>query len=424
MTVEDVRKDIPLTSKYIYADNGATTPVPIPVVDAIKGYFVDYCSNVERGAYAIAARASEEWDQAREDVAHLLMKCKTDEMIFTRNLTECSGIVAHSLQEPILDMDANGNFGAGDPLVDWKPGDRILISDMEHHSNIMPWIRLAHRVSAKVEAVESSEIGLLTPEAFAEKMDKNVRFAAFQHVSNALGTIHPVKDIIKVMKEVNPDLLVYVDGSQGPGHMPVDVRDINADFYGFSGHKGCLGPQGSGGLFIKEEVMSKTDPLLLGGGTMMDVTYSNYKLRTDSISKRFAAGTPSIAIDIGLGRAAVYSAKQIGLERIEEREKMLSNLLVEQLDGVEGLEVYGPRADEHRGGVVTFNVEGWNSMDVALLLEEEHNILTRSGTHCCIPLMRKMGVHDKYGGNVRASFHFFNTEEEVKTIADALKEMV
>jgi cysteine desulfurase/selenocysteine lyase len=423
LSVEDVRNDIPLCKKYIYVDNGATTPVPQPIVDAMCEYYEDYCTNIDRGAYSIAEKATFKYENARRNAAEILMNCKMEEFVFTRNLTQCSSIVAYGLEHPLLDT-RDGVFGDIKPIVEWKSSDNIVGTIMEHNSNLMPWIRLARRKEIEHRYVYPTDDYVLKPEQFLEQVDSSTRFAAFQHVSNSVGTVHPVKEIIKAIRDVSPDCLIYVDGSQGPGHMPVDVKDLDCDFYGFSGHKGPLGPQGTGGLYIREDIIRDMEPMEVGGGTVADVNPYDYTLRTDFPSRRFDAGTPNIPGLIGLGRAAEYVGKQIGLKKIDQRERMLASKLFEGISHLEDIEIYSPRDKKYRSGVVTFNVKGMNCHDLALYLEEEYNILTRAGAHCCHPLLKHMGIYDKYLGNDRASFSYFNTEEEVKQIIEAFSCLV
>jgi cysteine desulfurase/selenocysteine lyase len=423
LTVEDVRRDIPLCKKYIYVDNGATTPVPIPVIEAMQEYFYEYCTNIDRGSYSIAEIATHKYDQARESSARILLNCKPDEFIFTRNLSQCSNIIAYALEHPMLDTTKDG-FGYSKPLVDWKKGDNIVTTIMEHNSNLMPWIRLSKHLGVELNYVYPTKDYILKPEHFEQVINKNTRFVSFQHVSNSVGTIHPVKKIIQTIRDLNPNILIYIDGSQGPGHMPVDVRDLDCDFYGFSGHKGPLGPQGTGGLFVKEDIIRNMESMEVGGGTVADVNTHDYTKRGDMMSKRFDAGTPHIQGLIGLGRAAEYVGNEIGLERIDERERMLARRLLDGISQFEDIEIYSPRDNRYRGGVVTFNVKGMNCHDLALYLEEEHNILTRAGAHCCHPLLKHMGIYDTYLGNDRASFAFYNTEEEVDKIIEALGSLV
>ncbi len=420
LSPEEVREDIPFLKKYVYFDNGATTPVPRPVQEAMLGYFNDYLANIERGAYSVAHHADEMYEKARENAARLLLNASPEEFIFTRNLTQGANIVAYALEHPLL-TTTNEKFGPQEPLIKWEEGDRIIGTVLEHHSNTMPWIRLSVRVGARFEIVPPGEDMLLSPDIFAEKVDRKTKLVVFQHVSNALGSIHPVKEITRAIKDVNPECLVFVDGSQGPGHMPVDVKEIGCDFYGFSGHKGPLGPQGTGGLYVREGLIEKMEPMEVGGGMMADVTENTYKIRADRPAKKFDAGTPNIVGMIGLGRAAEYVAKDIGLENIDGRERFLAGKIIEGIKDLPGIEIYGPAKLENRGGVVAFNVEGWRCHDISAALDQEWKILTRSGHHCCLPLSRYLGILEKYGGSARASVGYYNLEDEVKLFVEAME---
>ena len=426
LTPEEVRSHIPLTSRYIYLDNCATTPVPKPVVEAMLEYFYDYCANVERGAYSIASLADEKWDLARAKVARLLLNCEAEELIFTRNTTEAICTFAYSLEHPLLNR-AGGVFREHEPLVEWGRGDNIVFSELEHHSNMMPWIRLARHVGAEVRVVPfNTETGQIEAADVEATVDEHTKVLAIQHVSNVTGVIHPVEEFVRIAKEANPDCLVLVDGSQGPGHMPVDVRKIGCDAYAFSGHKGPLGPQGSGGLYVRYEVLERMEPMEIGGGTIADVTTHDYELRDDVLCKRWEAGTPSIACLIGLGRAAEYVAEEIGLERIRRREEELTEQFIEGLLDIPGVEVYGEKEDMSiKAGVVSFNIRGWGSHDVSMALDSEFKppILVRAGHHCAIPACRALGVYERYGGTVRASFHYYNTPEEIDKALRAIRKL-
>jgi cysteine desulfurase/selenocysteine lyase len=284
---------------------------------------------------------------------------------------------------------------------------------------------LAQRIGVKTKvAFFEKKTGMILPEDFERVVDRNTRLVALQHVSNVTGTVHPIKELIRIAKEKNPDCLVFVDGSQGPGHMPVDVKEIGADFYGFSGHKGPMGPKGTGGLYVRQGLIERMEPEEIGGGTIggrIGATVSDYQLRSDEFAKRWDAGTPNIPGLIGLGRAAKYVIDEIGQDRIEKREKMLTSQLLDGLLEMSKIEVYGSTDSQHKSGIVTFNVKGMHSQDVALFLSRRYNILTRAGHHCAIPAMCSLGIWDNYGGNVRISFHYFNTPGEVNAAIDALR---
>jgi cysteine desulfurase / selenocysteine lyase len=425
LSPEDVRLHIPLTKKYIYLDNAATTPTPKPVLDSMMEYYTDYCANIERAAYSIASQATVKYDEARKKSAELLLKADASEFIFTRNLTQAANMVAYSLEHPLINRGPCGGLVENAPLIRWIKEDNIVFSNLEHHSNILPWMRLAKRLGIETKVVSfDRKTGRIPVEDLERTVDKHTKLLAIQHVSNVMGTVHPVKEFTKVAKEKSPECLVFVDGSQGPGHMTVDVKAIGADFYGFSGHKGPFGPKGTGGLYVRRDLMEIMEPEEIGGGTIggkNSVTTFDYELRGDEFEKRWDAGTPNIAGLIGLGRGAVYVAEEIGLENIEKREKQLTHQLLEGLARLENVEVYGPTDSEGRSGTVTFNVKGMPSHDVALYLSRGFKILTRAGHHCAIPAMCHLGIWDSYGGNVRVSFHYFNMPDEVDAVVQALK---
>ncbi len=420
LTPEEVRAQIPIMQKYIYLDNAATTPVPLPVFEAVKEYIYEYPANVERGAYSIAAIASEKVDEARENIANLLLNCNPSEFIFTRNETQGGNFVAHTLLQPLLNR-AEGNFSEVEPIVKWEPHDEIITTVIEHHSNMLPWMRLARQVKADYKVIMPEKDGILRPKDFTPVISEKTKLVAFQHASNVLGTVHPVKEIIRQIREINPHTLIFIDGSQAPGHIRVDVKALDCDFYAFSGHKGPLSMPGTGGLYIRKELISQLDPEEIGGGIIADVTKFDYKLRSDSYGKRWDAGTPNIVGYLALGRAAVYVAKEIGLKNIEEQELKLMKLLLEEIQDIKNLEFYGPRTLENRGGVLTFNIKGWTSHELSLALDDNWSILTRGGHHCAIPAMRWLGIHDEYGGNTRVSFHYYNLESDIEKLIEALK---
>ncbi|MEM2109090.1 MAG: cysteine desulfurase [Candidatus Odinarchaeota archaeon] len=422
LSVDEVRADIPLTKKYIYFDNAATTPVPLPVIKKMEEYLIEYCVNIERGAYSIANRVTEEWDRAREDVARILLNCDAKYLIFTRNLTQATNIVAYALGNPPITVK-NNSLTAKRPLIDWRSGDEIVTTIVEHHSNMLPWMRLAYYKKAKFKVIKNlPKTGLITLEAVLDNISSKTKFLAFQHASNVFGTVNDVKSIIKAVKDVNPECLVYVDGSQGPGHMPVDVEDMGCDFYGFSGHKGPLGPAGTGGLYVRKNIIEEIEPIEVGGGVIANVTEDYYELRNDYPSKKFDAGSPNILGLIGLGEAARYISR-IGLKRIHEAERKLISYLISGLSKINGVQIYGPEEPELKTGVLTFNLKGWSSHDLSLALDEKWRILTRAGHHCALPAIRWLGINESYRGNVRISFHYYNTLDEIDLALNALKQL-
>jgi cysteine desulfurase/selenocysteine lyase len=418
MQPDDMRRDLPITQQYIYLDNAATTPVPSPIIDMMIEYFEEYCANIERGAYSIAAKASDVCDSARIEIATKLLHCDVEEFIFTRNQTQAANFVAYALEHSFLNRWSSG-FTFAPPLVQWKPETKIVTTLLEHHSNFMPWLRLAKHVGAEFHTITPTEDGRLLPEMFAESIDENTAFVAFQHASNAIGTKHDVPTIIRTIKSINPQCLVFIDGAQGAGHLPLDVKSMGCDFYSFSGHKGPLGPPGTGGLYVREKLLRRMAPAEVGGGTIVEVTENDYMLRSDHRARRWDAGTPNIIGLIGLGAAVKY-LNRIGLQKVAQQEHVLTRHLLDGLQYIPNLTIYGPTDMTSKVGAVCFNIDGWTSHDVSLALDSQWKILTRAGHHCCQPMMKILGVLDQHQGNVRASFHYFNLIEEVDTLIQAL----
>jgi len=420
MKPEDMRRDLPITQQYIYFDNAATTPVPSPVIDATIEYFEEYCANVERGAYSIAAKASDVCDAAREEIATNLLHCDAEEFIFTRNQTQAANHVAYALEHQFLNRWSTG-FKFAPPLVKWTAKSKILTTLLEHHSNFLPWMRLAKHVSAQFQTIRPTVEGRLTPDMFAKAVDEHTKVVAFQHASNAMGTKHDVPAIIQTIKSANPSCLVFIDGAQGAGHLPLNVKALGCDFYSFSGHKGPLGPPGTGGLYARDELIRHMAPTEVGGGIIASVTADDYMLRSDHRARRWDAGTPNIIGLIALGAAVKY-LNRIGVERVAAHEQKLTKHLLEGIRDIPNVIVYGPKEDmTWKVGAVCFNINGWISHDVSLALDSQWKILTRAGHHCCQPFMRLLDVLDQYNGNVRSSFHYYNLIDEVDTLIEAVK---
>jgi len=387
---DDVRKDIPITSKIIYFDNAATSLTPKPVIDAMIEYYLEYRANVHRGLHRLSMRATDEYENAREVVARFL-GAKPTEVIFVRNTSEGLNWIPYGL--------------------DLKPGDKVVVSQLEHHSNLIIWTRLIRKRGIKVEFIREID-GLIDIEDAKEKIDEETKIVSITYVSNVLGTIQPVKEISKIAHSV--DAYFVVDAAQAAGHMPVNVRDIDADFLALSGHKGVMGPTGIGVLYINEEVQDVFEPPFIGGGTIEDVSYDSFRLVKGP--ERYEAGTPDIGGAIGL-RAGIEYVSKIGLKRIEKYERELAKMTIKGLLDV-GAEVYGTHDVSKRIGVVSFNMSGYSPHEVAAYLDE-YNIAVRSGHHCCMPLMKKMGIN----GTVRASYHCYNTREEVEKMLEVLSEL-
>jgi cysteine desulfurase/selenocysteine lyase len=367
-----IRKDFPiLKDGLVYLDNAATSLTPEPVLSAMLDYYHTYRANIHRGAHSLSQRATERYEEARRRVAKFI-GAREDEIIFTKNASEAINLVALTL--------------------DWKKGDVVQLGPNEHHSNILPWQRLA-RQGVRLEFRDNFDFGA------------NSKLIAVNHISNVLGAQAPVE---RIAKEKGGALLL-VDGAQSVPHIPVDVRKLGCDFLAFSGHK-MLGPTGIGALYIRRELMAKLEGAFLGGGEVLDVSRESYKLVKGP--QGWEAGTPDIAGAIGLAAACDYLSK-IGMNEVHKHCAGLSTLAGGRLKGVKNVSVYGAE-----NGIVSFNVGRMKPHDVALLLDKQ-KIATRSGHHCAMPLMKKLGVE----GTVRASFYIYNTKEEAEKLVEAVREI-
>lgn len=385
--VLSIRKDFPVLKEVIYLDSAATTQTPVQAVLAMNEYFYKYAGNHGRGAHRLARETTNHYEDARERVAAFL---NTDhsKTVFTKNTTES------------INMVANG--------IKWNKGDHIIVTLVEHHSNLLPWIRL-RELGVEVTVITPDPMGIIDPEEIEKAITKRTRLVAVNHVSNVFGTVQDVEKIIKIAHE--NQALTLVDGAQSAGNMPVDVDKMGCDFFATAGHKGLLGPQGTGVLCIKEP--DSIRPTYLGGGTVHAVTATGYELEPSPA--RFEAGTPNIPGVIGLGRAVEY-VENIGVENIEKHEAHLARYTAKMLSQMPSVEVYGP---EERAGVVPFNVKGLNAHDVAMILDETKKICVRSGHHCAMPSIQFIGTQ----GAVRASFGLYNTREEADIFIEAVSQI-
>ncbi len=399
INVQKIRKDFPILSRRIkgkplvYLDNAATSQKPKAVIEAVQQYYQGYNANIHRGIHTLAEEATSVYEEARKKVAKFIGAAKPAEIVFTRGTTESINLVAYSW--------ARANL---------KAGDTILLTVMEHHSNLVPWQLLSQEIGFKLEFIN------LTDDGYLEKPEETVRrvkpkLLAFTHVSNVLGTINLVKKLVKVGHEVGA--MVLVDGAQAVPHFPVNVRSLGADFYAFSAHK-MLGPTGVGVLYAREHHLKEIPPFL-GGGEMIKEVHLRKAIFNEPPHK-FEAGTPNIAGVIGLGTAVDYLSS-VGMKEICKYEEELTDYALEKLQKVDKLTVYGPRELVSRGGVVTFNVEGIHPHDLATVLNEE-GIAIRSGHHCAMPLHDYLGLT----ATARASFSLYNTVQEVDELVRAIKE--
>jgi cysteine desulfurase/selenocysteine lyase len=395
-----IRKDFPVLSRsnrgkpLIYLDNAATSQKPQCVIDAVAHYYTNTNSNVHRGVYELAEQAEVLYQNARDNVAEWL-NVSSDEIIFTRGATESLNLIAQSYARTIL-----------------NEGDVIILSEMEHHANIVPWQMVAEQTGAIIEVAPILDDGSLDRENLSELLRLHkTKLLSLCHVSNVLGTINPVKEIIK--EAHGNGLKVVIDGAQSVPHMKVDLEDLDCDFFVFSGHK-LFAPMGVGIAFAKKEYLNDMVPHQ-GGGDMIDqVTFS--KTTYAKGVQRFEAGTPNVAGAIGLGEAIRY-LKDINFQHADEHEKKLLHLLREQLQELDGLVEHGTTKD--KAGVFCFSIEGVHPHDVATLLDAE-GIAIRTGHHCCQPLMQRLG----HESTARASFSIYNTEEDVAVFAKSLLKLV
>jgi cysteine desulfurase / selenocysteine lyase len=402
MKVHEIRADFPILKDVIYLDSASTSLTPEPVLEAVLDYYRAYKANVGRGVYRLAQMADQRYRDAHRKAASFVGG-EEGVTVFTRNTTESINIVARGLS--------------------WKKGDRIVTTLLEHHSNLLPWMRLKE-MGVELEVIQPDRVGRIDLADWEEAITKSTRLVAATQISNALGTVVPVKEIARICRERGSALLV--DGAQSVPHMPVNVKDIDCDFLCFSGHK-MLGPTGAGVLWMKREEKKEgknerkceIEPLLVGGGMVEDVSDGCYVAKQGY--EGFEAGTPDISSGIGLGAAVDYLTRA-GVEEIHKHEMRLTRKLLEGLEKIAGIEVFGPGRDssEARGGVVSFGVDGLLPHEVALMLDQASNISVRSGHHCCIPLMKHLG--QKYG-TVRASLYLYNTEEEIEKLLAALEQI-
>jgi cysteine desulfurase/selenocysteine lyase len=392
----DVRADFPILQQevrghpLIYFDNAATTQKPRAVLDALRHYYEHDNANVHRGLHELSSRATEAYESSRACVARYLGAATADEIVFTRGTSESINLVAQSWGGKFL-----------------RAGDVILLTEMEHHSNLVPWQLIAERVGARLRFVSVREDGTLALDQLASLLTNEVKLFAFTHVSNSLGTINPVAELCAKAHAVGA--LTLVDAAQSTGHMPLDVQKLGCDFLAFSGHKMC-GPTGIGALYGRAEILEAMPPWQ-GGGEMI-VSVALDKSTFKKAPHRFEAGTPNIAGAIGLAAAIDY-LERIGRDRIFEHDEALALYAMERLGELPDVRVLGPR--DWRGALVSFVMSTAHPHDVTTFADQ-HGLALRGGHHCNQPLMRKLGLP----GTARASFYFYNQREEIDAMIDIL----
>src|SRR5919199_198828 len=401
--VEKIREDFPILRRtvsggkpLIYLDNAATTQKPLAVINAISDYYMNYNSNIHRAVHQLAEEATLQFEKTREKVARFINARSTEEIIFTRNATEAINLVAYSWGR----TNVNKN-------------DRVVITEIEHHSNIVPWQMLTSEKGAGLEYIGTDDNGYLKMHQYRDYLGGNsqVKLVSVAHMSNVLGTIVPINEIIKMSHE--REVPVLVDGAQSVPHLPVDVQKMDCDFMAFSAHK-MLGPTGVGILYVKKEILEKMPPFE-GGGDMIKEVHK-YETRYNDLPYKFEGGTPNIADVIGFGAAIDY-LKKIGMHNVREHEIEITSYAIRAISDIKDITVYGPLNANHRGGVIAFNIGDIHPHDLATIMND-YGIAIRSGHHCAQVLMGRLNI----SAASRTSFYIYNTKEEVDKFINALGE--
>jgi cysteine desulfurase / selenocysteine lyase len=399
-SLAEIRAEFPILSRRVhgqqiaYLDNGATAQKPLAVIETLERYWREQNANVHRGVHTLSEEATALYEQARETIArHLGVGPR--EVIFTRNVTGSLNLVAH----------AWGRANVGE-------GDRILLTEMEHHSNIVPWYLLAREVGAKLDWVPVDGYGRLDMEALAVAMERGPKLVGVAHVSNVLGTVNPIAEIARIAHEAGA--IVVVDGAQGAPKLQLDLPELGADFYGFTGHK-LYGPTGVGVLYGRGELLEAMEPFEGGGSMIRKVTKE--RITWASVPARFEAGTPPIGEAIGLA-AAIEWLDAVGLDAAHAHEAEVGAYALERLADVPGVRIFGPPAGDDRVGIISFDLDGVHAHDVSEILDR-HAIAVRAGHHCAQVLMDRLGV----AATTRASLAVYNTREEIDRLVEALHDV-
>jgi len=396
--VEKIRADFPILGRKIYEryplvylDNAATTQKPRSVVDAMTDEYYNVNANVHRGVHFLSQQATDLHEQSRETVRRFLGARSASEIVFTRGTTESINLVASCFGQAFM-----------------NEGDEVIISEMEHHSNIVSWQLLQARKNIRIRVIPMSDDGVLCLDEYKKLFNERTRLVSVTHVSNVLGTVNPVKEMVHMAHAHGVPVLI--DGAQSTPHFKVDVQDLDCDFFAFSGHK-IYGPTGIGVLYGKEEWLDRLPPYM-GGGEMIK-TVSFEKTTFNELPYKFEAGTPDYIASTGLAKALDY-VSALGMENIEAHEQSLTRYAMQRLGEIEGMHIYGP--SEHHDAVISFQVGNIHHLDMGTLLDRL-GIAVRTGHHCAEPLMRRMGIE----GTCRASFALYNTRAEVDALTEAIK---
>ncbi len=398
--IDKIRNDFPILGQkiynkpLIYFDNAATTQKPKKVIDKMNEYYFNYNGNIHRGVHYLSEKSTEANENARETIQKYINAKHTHEIIFTRGTTEAINLVAYSFGEEFISKD-----------------DEIIVSVIEHHSNIIPWQILCNRKGAKLKVIPCNDKGELLYDEFEKLLSDKTKIIAINHISNSLGTINPVKKIIQKAHSFN--IPVLIDGAQAIQHIKVDVMDLDCDFYTFSGHK-MFGPTGIGVLYGKEKWLDKMPPYQSGGEMIDIVTFE--KTTYNSLPFKFEAGTPNYIGSIALGAAVEY-INSVGINNIAEYEKELLKYGTEKLSEIKKLKIYGTA--DNKTSVISFLIDGIHHYDAGMILDKM-GIAIRTGHHCTQPVMDRFGIN----GTIRASFAFYNTKKEIDTLYEALLKVI
>lgn len=394
-----VKNDFPILQKVIYEryplvylDNAATTQKPRQVVEAMTEEYYNVNANVHRGVHFLSQQATELHEASRETVRHFLNARSTTEIVFTRGTTESINLVASCFGQAFM-----------------KEGDEVILSEMEHHSNIVSWQLLQARQRIRLRVIPITDDGRLCMDDFEKLFNERTKIVSITHVSNVLGTVNPVKDIIRIAHEHGVPVLI--DGAQSTPHMPIDVQALDCDFFAFSGHK-IYGPTGIGVLYGKEKWLDSIPPYMGGGEMIKNVSFE--KTTFNELPYKFEAGTPDYVASTGLAKALDY-VSSIGFDAIQAHEKDLTAYAMQRLMEVEGMKIYGPHLEEH-DAVISFQVGNIHHLDMGTLLDRL-GIAVRTGHHCAEPLMRRLGIE----GTCRASFALYNTRQDIDALVDGIR---
>ena len=393
---ERIREEFPILDQkingedLIYLDNAASTQKPKAVINAIKDYYENDHSNVHRGVHTLSVRATEAYENARVKVTEFLNSPNNHQIIFTKGTTDSINLIATSITSLI------------------NENDEILITAMEHHSNIVPWQELCKRTGAVLKIIPINENGEILIDDYKDMVSAKTKLISVVHLSNTLGTINPIEDIIKIAK--SHDVITVIDGAQAAGHLPIDVQKLDCDFYLFSGHK-IFGPTGIGVLYGKEEILNKIDPYQYGGEMILKVTFE--ETTYNSLPHKFEAGTPNIAGAVGIG-ASIDFINSLDRDLCHEYEMSLHDYALNQLEQIDGIRIIGKSS--HKSAIISFVIDGMHPHDIGTIINQK-GIAVRTGHHCTMPLMDFYEIP----GTVRASFSIYNNHSEIDKLIDAIK---